>query len=90
MRSCLLIFSIPSQCVFGGNQPSAAEKGRSAPASQYNRGIYRLAGNYRICDFVGCTFLTMLAYKGIPLSLGPVLEATSYLYVTVFGVTIFP
>ena len=31
----------------------------------------------------------MLAYKGIPLSLGPVLEATSYLYVTVFGVTIF-
>jgi len=30
-----------------------------------------------------------LAYQGIPLSLGPVLEATSYLYVTVFGVTIF-
>lgn len=39
--------------------------------------------------FVGCTFLTMLAYRGVPLSLGPVLEATSYLYVTVFGVTIF-
>ena len=39
--------------------------------------------------FVGCTLLTILAYQGIPLSLGPVLEATSYLYVTVFGVTIF-
>ena len=39
--------------------------------------------------FVGCTLLTILAYQGIPLSLGPVLEATSYLYVTLFGVTIF-
>lgn len=39
--------------------------------------------------FVGCTLLSILAYKGIPMSLGPVLEATSYLYVTVFGVTIF-
>ena len=39
--------------------------------------------------FVGCTLLSILAYKGIPMSLGPVLEATVYLYVTVFGVTIF-
>ena len=39
--------------------------------------------------FVGCTLLTMLAYRGVPLNVGPVLEATGYLYVTVFGVTIF-
>lgn len=39
--------------------------------------------------FVGCTLLTMLAYKGVPLNVGPVLEATGYLYVTLFGVTIF-
>lgn len=39
--------------------------------------------------FVGTTLLSILAYRGIPLSLGPVLEATSYLYVTFFGVTIF-
>lgn len=39
--------------------------------------------------FVGCTLLTMLAYKGVPLNVGPVLEATGYLYVTVFGVAIF-
>ncbi|MCH3967667.1 MAG: multidrug ABC transporter [Atopobiaceae bacterium] len=39
--------------------------------------------------FVGTTLLTVLAYQGIPLSLGPVLEATSYVYVTIFGVTIF-
>ena len=35
------------------------------------------------------TLLSILAYKGIPLSMGPVLEATSYIYVTVFGVKIF-
>ena len=39
--------------------------------------------------FVGTTFLSIFAYRGIPLSMGPVLEATGYLYVTVFGVTIF-
>lgn len=39
--------------------------------------------------FVGTTFLSILAYKGIPLSMGPVLEATSYIYVTIFGVKIF-
>lgn len=39
--------------------------------------------------FVGSTLLTVVAYKGIPLSLGPVLEATSYIYVTIFGVLIF-
>ena len=39
--------------------------------------------------FVCATLLTIVSYKVVPLSLGPVLEATSYLYVTVFGVTIF-
>lgn len=39
--------------------------------------------------FVGTTFLSIVAYKGIPLSMGPVLEATSYIYVTIFGVMIF-
>lgn len=39
--------------------------------------------------FVGSALLSMLAYRGIPLSLGPVLESTSYLYVTLFGVIIF-
>lgn len=39
--------------------------------------------------FIGCTLLTVLAYQGIPLSWGPVLEATSYLYVTLFGVWFF-
>ncbi|MDO4537702.1 MAG: EamA family transporter [Coriobacteriales bacterium] len=39
--------------------------------------------------FVVSTLLTVYAYKEVPLSLGPVLEATSYIYVTLFGVFIF-
>lgn len=39
--------------------------------------------------FVGTTFLSILAYREIPLSMGPVLEATSYIYITFFGVKIF-
>ncbi len=39
--------------------------------------------------FVGTTFLSIIAYRVIPLSMGPILEATSYIYVTFFGVTIF-
>lgn len=39
--------------------------------------------------FVGTTLLSVFAYKGIPLSMGPILEATSYLYVSFFGVKIF-
>lgn len=41
------------------------------------------------CIFLLCTALTMFAYRGIPMSLGPVLETTGYLYVTLFGVVIF-
>ncbi len=33
--------------------------------------------------------LGILAYKGMPVSLGPVLETTAYFYITVFGVVIF-
>lgn len=39
--------------------------------------------------FVGTTLLSVIAYRGIPLSLGPVLEASGYLYITAFGVLIF-
>lgn len=39
--------------------------------------------------FVGTTLLSVIAYRGIPLSLGPVLESTAYVYVTIFGVLIF-
>ena len=37
----------------------------------------------------GVTLLFSYTYKGIPLSLGPVLEASGYLYVTFWGLTVF-
>ena len=39
--------------------------------------------------FVGTTFLSIIALKVVPLSMGPVLEATSYFWVTLFGIIIF-
>lgn len=39
--------------------------------------------------FLLTTFMCIYAYKVVPLSFGPVLESTSYLYVTIFGVLIF-
>ena len=39
--------------------------------------------------FLASTFLSILAYRKIPLSMGPVLESSSYIYVTVFGKKIF-
>lgn len=39
--------------------------------------------------FFGTTLLSVLAYRGMPVSLGPVLETTAYFYITFFGVTIF-
>ena len=39
--------------------------------------------------FFGATFLSIYAYKVVPLSMGPILEATGYIYVTAFGAAIF-
>lgn len=39
--------------------------------------------------FFLATFLSVYAYRGIPLSMGAVLESTSYLYITIFGVYFF-
>lgn len=39
--------------------------------------------------FFAATFLSIFAYRVVPLSLGAILEATGYVYVTAFGVMIF-
>ncbi len=39
--------------------------------------------------FFVTTVICVVAYRVMPISMGPVLETTSYLYVTVFGVVIF-
>ena len=35
--------------------------------------------------FFGSSLLTTFSYKGVPLTMGPVLEATGYIYVGVLG-----
>ena len=39
--------------------------------------------------FFAASLLTIFAYRVVPLSMGPILEATGYIYVTIFGVMIF-
>ena len=39
--------------------------------------------------FLGTTLISVFAYKVIPLSMGPILESTGYIYATIFGVLIF-
>lgn len=39
--------------------------------------------------FVLATLMTVFAYKGLPLSWGPILDSSGYLFVTIWGVTLF-
>ena len=47
----------------------------------------RVIGAYLL--LAGSVLLTMLAYRGLPLSMGPVFESCSYVFVTLFGVLLF-
>lgn len=38
--------------------------------------------------FILSTLITLYAYKVVPLSLGPILESTGYIFVTILGVII--
>lgn len=63
----------------------SAEKTYDSKIQEYMNPL--VIGAYMI--FVAATFLSIFAYRGIPLSMGGILEATSYIYVTFFGVRIF-
>ena len=39
--------------------------------------------------FFASTVLDVFMYRYLPVNLGPVLETTSYIYITIFGVAIF-
>ncbi len=41
------------------------------------------------CMMFLCTLMSIFAYRKIALGLGAILETVSYLFVTIFGVTIF-
>lgn len=63
----------------------AAMKSYASPLMEYlNPQVF-----FAYLLFFGTTLISVTAYKVIPLSLGAVLETTSYLYITFFGVIIF-
>lgn len=85
MYSCVLLFGVFISAVSQVMLKKSALKTYDNPIREYLNPLVIIA--YMI--FVAATFLSIIAYRGIPLSFGPILEATSYLYVTLFGVKIF-
>ncbi len=63
----------------------SALKTYASPLREYLNPL--VIGAYAL--FVVSTLMSVAAYRGLPLSMGPVLEATGYLFVTAFGVTLF-
>lgn len=55
--------------------------------------VYKEYLNYKVFIayslFIGTTFLSIFAYRIVPLSMGPILESTSYIWITLFGIIIF-
>jgi len=85
MYSCLILLGVFISAISQVMLKLAARKHYDSVIKEYMNPLVIFA--YVL--FVGTTFLSILAYRGIPLSMGPILEATSYLYVTFFGVKIF-
>lgn len=85
LYSCLILFGTFISAVSQVILKKAANREHGSFIQEYLNAPVIIA--YSI--FVLATFCSIFAYKVIPLSLGPVLEATSYIYVTIFGVKIF-
>lgn len=85
MYSCILLFGVFISAVSQVMLKKAAMKNYDTWWKEYLNPLVIIA--YTI--FFGATFCTIYAYKAVPLSMGPILEATSYIYVTAFGVTFF-
>lgn len=82
---CLMLFGVFLSAVSQVMLKKAALKEYPSKIREYLNPLVIIA--YVI--FFGTTLISVYAYRVVPLSLGPILEATSYIYVTIFGVTIF-
>jgi multidrug transporter EmrE-like cation transporter len=85
MHSLLLLTGVFISAVSQVMLKKSAMKNYDSQIREYLNPL--VIGAYAI--FVASTFLSVLAYRGIPLSMGPVLETTGYIYVTIFGILIF-
>ena len=85
LYACIMLFGVFICAISQVMLKKAAQKEYSNPIQEYLNPLVIFA--YAI--FFGTTLVNVFVYKVLPLSMGPILEATSYIYVTIFGVTIF-
>ena len=85
LYSCLMLFGTFISAISQVLLKKAAVRRYDSKIREYLNPLVITA--YAI--FFLATLLSIMAYKVVPLSMGPILEATGYIYVTVFGVTIF-
>lgn len=78
---CILLFSVLISAISQIILKMAANKTYKSPIAEYVNPM--VIGAYGM--FFLSTILTMVALRYVPLSLSPILESTSYLYVTVLG-----
>ena len=83
--SVILLFSVFISAVSQVMLKISANRTYDTTVKEYANPL--VIGAYAI--FFVSTLVTVYAYREVPLSLGCVLEATSYLYVTAFGALIF-
>ncbi|MCF0185550.1 MAG: multidrug ABC transporter [Bacteroidaceae bacterium] len=85
LYSCLILLGTFVSAISQVMLKKAANREYDNPIKEYLNPL--VIGAYTI--FVLTTFLGIFAYRVVPLSYGPILEATSYIYITFFGVNIF-
>lgn len=85
MYASILIFGVFISSISQIILKKSADKKRDSIIKEYLNPY--VIGAYTI--FIAATLLSILAYRGIPLSLGPILEASGYLFVTLWGLIFF-
>jgi len=85
MYASILIFGVFISSISQIILKKSADKKRDSIIKEYLNPC--VIGAYTI--FIAATLLSILAYRGIPLSLGPILEASGYLFVTLWGLIFF-
>ena len=91
MNTQLLLYA--SFMLIGTFISSVAQVLLKKEASKPHESVLKEYINFRVIIayqiFFVATFLSIYAYKVVPLSLGVILEATGYIYVTIIGIIIF-
>lgn len=85
LYSCILLLGTFISAVSQVLLKKAAMKEYDSKLAEYLN--FRVIFAYVL--FLLSSLLCILAYREVPLSFGPVLESTSYIYVTIFGIIFF-